>query len=81
MKVRVVTKKIKKITTDDEYYDAWKLVNELDGRAEALLQVHNGEIENALKASNKANRERNKLIDMMKNYSDKPHEKEDFENE
>lgn len=69
---------IKKIKNDDDYYSAWKRVNELEGRSEALVQVFNGEIENPLKVAKKADRERNKLIKLMKGYLDKPHKDSEF---
>lgn len=79
MKVKVNVKEIKKIDSDEDYYEAWKLVNELDGKASILIDVSNGDIKDPLKEAKKYDRKRNKLLDMMRNYIDKPHEDKDFE--
>lgn len=69
--MKVKTKVLKEIKNDDDYCDVWKEVNKLDGRAEALIQVSNMEIHDPLKEAKRADKRRNKLIDLMEKYQKK----------
>ena len=82
MKIVAKNTAIRKINNDDDFYEAWKQVNYLDGYATAIIDASNDDIdvedsEAALKECKKVDRKRNKLIGLMNKYRDKPDDLED----